>query len=36
MELSLYLSFYLRHTLGGYMVDNNASFPVKIMEALAP
>jgi hypothetical protein len=36
MELSLHLSFYLKHTLGGYTVDTTVGFPVKIMEALAP
>jgi hypothetical protein len=36
MELSLRLSFYLKHTLGGYTVDTTVGFPVKIMEALAP
>jgi uncharacterized SAM-dependent methyltransferase len=36
MELSLRLSFYLRHSLGGYTVDTTAGFLVKIMEALAP
>jgi hypothetical protein len=36
MELSLHLSFYLRHSLKGYMVDTTVGFPVKIMEALAP
>jgi hypothetical protein len=35
MELSFRLSFYLRHSLGGYMVDTTEGFPVKIMEALA-
>jgi hypothetical protein len=36
MELSLCMTFYLRHNLGGYMVDTTVGFPVKIMEALAP
>jgi hypothetical protein len=36
MELSLCLIFYLRQSLGGYMVDTTAGFSVKIMEALAP
>jgi hypothetical protein len=36
MELSLYLSFYLKHSLGGYTVDTTAGFPVNIMEPLAP
>ena len=36
IELSLHLSFYLRHSLGGYMVDTTAGFPIKIVEALAP
>jgi hypothetical protein len=35
MELSLCMTFYLRHNLGGYMV-NTTRFPVKIEEALAP
>jgi hypothetical protein len=35
IELSLHLSFYLRHSLGGYMMDTTTGFPVKIMEALA-
>jgi hypothetical protein len=35
MELSLCLSFYLRCSLGGYMVDTNVGFLVEIMEALA-
>jgi hypothetical protein len=35
MELSLLLSFYLRHSLRGYTVDTTVRFPVKIMEALA-
>jgi hypothetical protein len=35
MEHSLRLSFYLRHSLGGYIVDTTAGFAVKIMEALA-
>jgi hypothetical protein len=36
MELILCLSFYLRHSLGGYMVDTTMGFQVKIMETLAP
>jgi hypothetical protein len=36
MDLSLYLGFYLRHSLGGYTVNTTAGFLVKIMEALAP
>jgi hypothetical protein len=36
MELSLCVSFYLRHILGGYTGDTIARFPVKIMEGLAP
>jgi hypothetical protein len=36
MEFSLRLSFYLRCSLGGYMVGTTAGFLVKIMEALAP
>jgi hypothetical protein len=36
IELSLRLSFYLRHSLRGYMVGTTAGFPVKIVEALAP
>jgi hypothetical protein len=36
MELSLRLSFYLRHSLGGYMVGTAIGFLVEIMEALAP
>jgi hypothetical protein len=36
MELSLQLSFYLRRSLGGYMVGTTTGFPVKIVEALAP
>jgi hypothetical protein len=36
MELSLHLSFYLRHSLGGYTVGTITGFPVKIVEALAP
>jgi hypothetical protein len=36
MELSLRQSFYLRHSLGGYMVGTTAGFPIKIGEALAP
>jgi hypothetical protein len=36
IEPSLRLSFYLRHSLGGYTVGTTVGFPVKIMEALAP
>jgi hypothetical protein len=36
MELSLRLSFYLRHSLGGYTVGTIVGFPVEIVEALAP
>ncbi len=36
MKLSLCLSFYLQHSLGGYTVDTTTRFPIKIMEALAP
>jgi hypothetical protein len=36
MELSPHLSFYLRHSLGGYTMDTTVGFPVKIVEALAP
>jgi hypothetical protein len=36
MELSLCLSFYLRCSLGGYMVGTTAGFPVRTVEALAP
>jgi hypothetical protein len=35
-EFSLRLSFYLRHSLRGYMVSTTTGFSVKIMEALAP
>jgi hypothetical protein len=35
MEHSLRLSFYLRHSLGGYTVDTTVGFNIKIMEALA-
>jgi hypothetical protein len=35
MKFSLHLSFYLRNSLGGYMVDNTAGFPAKIVEAVA-
>jgi hypothetical protein len=31
MELSLRLSFYLRHSLGGYTVDTTVGFLVKII-----
>jgi hypothetical protein len=36
MELSLCLSFYLRHSLRGYTVGTIMGFPVEIVEALAP
>jgi hypothetical protein len=36
MELSLRLSIYLRHSIGGYMVDATAGFLVKIVETLSP
>jgi hypothetical protein len=36
MKLSLCLSFYLRHSLRGYMVGTTTGFLVKTMEALAP
>jgi hypothetical protein len=36
MELSLRQSFYLRRSLGGYMVGTTTGFPVKIVGALAP
>jgi hypothetical protein len=36
MEFSLHLSFYLRHSLRGYMVGTTTGFLVEIMEALAP
>jgi hypothetical protein len=36
MKPSLHLSFYIRHSLGGYTVDTTAAFHIKIMEALAP
>jgi hypothetical protein len=35
MELSLRLSFYLSHSIGGYTVGITSGFPVEIMEALA-
>jgi hypothetical protein len=35
MELSLCLSFYLRRSLGGYMVGTTVAFPVKTVETLA-
>jgi hypothetical protein len=34
VQLSLRLSFYFRHSLGGYMVGITAGFQVEIMEAL--
>jgi hypothetical protein len=36
MELSLHLSFYLRHSQGGYTVGTTAGFPVETVKALAP
>jgi hypothetical protein len=33
MKFSLCLSFYLRHSLGGYMVGTTVGFLVKIMKA---
>jgi hypothetical protein len=36
MELSLHLSFYLRHSLKCYTVDTTVGFPTKIIEALFP
>jgi hypothetical protein len=36
IELSLRLSFYLRRSLGGYLVGTTTGFLVKIVEALAP
>jgi uncharacterized SAM-dependent methyltransferase len=36
VELSLRLSFYLRHSLGRYMMGPAMGFLVKIVEALAP
>jgi hypothetical protein len=36
MELSLWLSFYLRHSLEGYTVGTTAEFQVELVEALAP
>jgi hypothetical protein len=36
MQLSLRLSFYLRCSLGDYMVGTTMGFHFKIMEALAP
>jgi hypothetical protein len=36
MQLSLHLSFHLRHSLGCYMVDTTVGFQVEIVEALAP
>jgi hypothetical protein len=36
MQLSLRLSFHLRHSLGGYTVGTTTGFWVKIMEDLAP
>jgi hypothetical protein len=34
MKLSLRLSFYLRHSLRGYLVGTTAGFPAKIVEVL--
>jgi hypothetical protein len=36
MELSVYLSFYLRSSFRGYTVGTTAGFPVEIVEDLAP
>jgi hypothetical protein len=36
IELSLRLSFYLKHSFGVYTVGTTAGFPLKIVEALAP
>jgi hypothetical protein len=36
MELSLCLSFYLRHNIGGYTVGTTAGFLGEIVEALVP
>jgi hypothetical protein len=33
MKFSLRLSFYLRHSLRGYMVGTTVGFSVKIMKA---
>jgi hypothetical protein len=35
-EISLCLSFYLRCSLGGYMLRTTAGFSIEIVEALAP
>jgi hypothetical protein len=35
MELSLRLSFYLRHSVRGYMVGTTVGFQIEIVEALA-
>jgi hypothetical protein len=36
MELSLRLSFYLRHSLEDYTVGTTTEFQVELVEALAP
>jgi hypothetical protein len=36
MQLSLNVSFHLRHSFGGYMVGRTVGFWVKTVEALAP
>jgi hypothetical protein len=36
IELSLRLSFYLRHKLRGYMVGTTVGFPIEIVEVLDP
>jgi hypothetical protein len=36
MKHSLCLSFYLRRSLGGYMVGITVGFPIEIVEDLAP
>jgi hypothetical protein len=35
-ELSLRLTFQLRHSLEGYTVGTTAGFPIETVEALAP
>jgi hypothetical protein len=35
MEISLCLSFYLKHSLGGYMVGTATWFSMETVEALA-
>jgi hypothetical protein len=36
MELSLLLSFYLKHNLRGYTVGTTTGFLIEIIKALAP